>query len=177
MGRCAVTALDYSKLRHEAVRISRANLGYKETEGPNAGKFIRAMGGTDGAEWCALFAGYCYRRAYEECGYVLGPKAWMYRRPGKLELGAKALTKALGRVGRIFSTSGMPMPGDLVCWSRGILGWQGHVGIVTEPMHIRYGDNPAFKYIAGNEGRDGAVKERIAYYDNPKLWRFASVQP
>jgi hypothetical protein len=166
-----MNTFDYSRLRYEAVRVARANLGYGETEGNNAGRFIRAMGGADGNEWCALFAGYCYRRAYENL--KLDTPQWCFRRPGVLELGAKALTKALGRAGRIFKPSApvAPLVGDLVAWSRGMLSWQGHVGIVTE-VRADY-----FNYIAGNEGKNGRVVHRRGSYTNPKLWRFASVQP
>jgi cell wall-associated NlpC family hydrolase len=166
-----MTGIDYSRIRHQVVRIARANLGYDDN-GTNSGQFIRAMGGRDGQDWCALFAGYCYRRAYEELG--LSPPVWAFtnypasRGKLKLQLGAKALTKGLGRAGRMFREEDMnPAPGDLVCWSRGLLGWQGHVGIVTE----------GGQYIAGNEGRSGRVHERPISACHLKLWRFATVQP
>ena len=157
-----------SRLRNEVVRLARRNLGYGETGGNNSGRFIRALGGRDGDEWCALFVGWLYRKSCEEL--KLYEPEWCYRKPGKLELGAKALTKALGRVGAIWDPSKVdrkPRPGDIVCWSRGILGWQGHVGIVSEVS------GPLFRYIAGNEGRGGTVRERPGSYY--KLWRFASL--
>ncbi len=64
------------------------------------------------------------------------------------------------------------LAGDLVCWSRGLLPWQGHVGIVTHPAVGPSG----FKYIAGNEGKDGEVKERTASYRDYNLWRFAGLR-
>jgi hypothetical protein len=152
-------------LRNQIVRIARANLGFDD-RGSNSGRFIRALGGVQGADWCALFAGYCSRRAYEEL--KLPPPAWCYRYRGVLETGAKALTRALGRVGAVYKPHEYnPLPGDLVCWSRGLLGWQGHVGIVTE----------GGQYIAGNEGRSGRVHERPISSCHLKLWRFASLSP
>ncbi len=168
-----MSPIHVSRLRAEAVRIARANCGFKETEGNNAGKFIRAMGGRDGDDWCALFAGYCYRRAASNL--MLRDPAWCFRSPGKLELGAKALTKAMGRVGRLWKSSSpvKPVPGDLVCWNRTSIpgDWRGHVGLVIDAT-----GSVSFLYIAGNEGRDGEVKVRKSYYANPKLYRFASLE-
>jgi hypothetical protein len=163
-----MTALDYSRLRYQVLRIARANLGYGDN-GTNSGRFIEAMGGKQGADWCALFAGYCYRRAHEELG--LPHPDWVYRRGSSYQTGAKALVKALGRVGALFSPGGarQPLPGDLVAWSRTRIpgDWRGHVGIVTE----------GGKYIAGNEGRSGKVHERFISDCKLPLWRFASIEP
>jgi hypothetical protein len=161
-----MSPLDTSRLRHEAVRIARSNIGYGD-EGTNSGRFINALGGKPGREWCALFVGYCYRRAYDNLGFEV--PTWVYRRADVLETGAKALTKACGRIGRIWKPSvTAPMVGDLVCWSRGVLGWQGHVGIVTRIDPLGH-----FDYISGNEGKLGTVLERQA--PTARLWRFASV--
>ncbi len=74
-------------IRQKVVYVAQKNLGFKETEGNNSGKFIRAMGGKDGDNWCATFAGYCYRRAYQIVGYEL---------PFLESTGAKRLCKNLG---------------------------------------------------------------------------------
>lgn len=166
-----MSPLDHSRLRAEVVRIARANVGYKETEGNNAGQFIRALGGIDGQDWCALFAAHCYRRAYDNLFGLLPD--FCFKATGKPHTGAKALTKALGNIGRIWKPGRIkPLPGDLVCWNRTKIpgDWRGHVGVVVDSTGA-----VSFKYIAGNEGRDGEVKVRTAYYDGPKLWRFASV--
>ncbi len=167
-----MSPLDTSRLRAEVVRYAHANLGYGETEGNNRGRFIRALGGVDGQEWCAIFAGYCYRKAYQSLKMPMPD--WLFRRRNVPEPGAKRLTRGLGRVGSIWRPDecdgNRPRPGDLVCWSRGLLGWQGHVGIVTEV------DHSYVWYTSGNEGRDGTVKSRIVDPSNPKLWRFASIE-
>lgn len=166
-----MTALDYSKLRYLVTQVARSCLGQHEVGGNNRGPFIEAMGGRPGEEWCGLLVNYVFRRAYDELR--LPYPAWLYRRGTKLETGARALTRALGAHGRIkrpevgFAECGWSVrPGDIVCWSRGTLGWQRHVGIVTEGM----------RYIAGNEGFDGAVKERRIADSKLKLWRYASVE-
>ena len=166
-----MTALDHSRLRAEVVRIARANVGY----GEHNRNFLAAIGSPANAEWCAVFAGYCYRKAH--ANLKLPPPIWVFANypasRGRLQLGAKGLTKALGRAGSIWKPyqcdSNRPKPGDLVCWSRGVLGWTGHVGIVSEVMSGDW-----FRSVEGNVGRK--VVERIHHLDETKLWRFASVE-
>jgi hypothetical protein len=163
-----LSPLDKSRLRAHVVELARSAIGLKEEGANNSGPFIEAMGGKSGAEWCGLFVGWVYRMACDDLG--LPAPAWAYRPMGGYQTGAKALTKALGRAGRIKKPSAIGsgwsvQPGDIVCWSRGVLGWQGHVGIVTEGM----------RYIAGNEGRNGTVLERRIADSKLTLWRYASV--
>ena len=163
-----------SRIREKVLYVARSNIGFGEEGGNNRGDLIRAMGGRQGEEWCALFAGYCYRRAYQILD--MEQPTWPYRYANRPEPSAKALTKRLGVGNRIWNpldeSAAPPLPGDIVCWSRGFLGWQGHVGIVSDV--IRYGAGLyAFKYIAGNEGRDGIVKERNG--KRAKLWRMAGL--
>lgn len=115
------------RLGERALVVARANLGYGEQGANNRGRFVEAIGGAQGAPWCAAFAGYCYRRAYWLEGSE--PGSWLFRRPSVPETGARALVKAMGRAGRLFKDPSEARPGDLVCWARG-LGWSGHVGVV-----------------------------------------------
>lgn len=161
-----MSPLDTSRLRHEAVRIARANIGF----GEHNSQFLSAIGAKPNDEWCAIFVGYCYRRAAWNLNF---PRpAWTMRRRLP-EAGAKRLTKNCGTVGSIWKPYerklSHPLVGDLVCWSRGVLGWTGHVGIISE---VRDGD---FLTVEGNVNR--MVLERRHYYSEPKLWRFASVDP
>lgn len=165
-----MSALDISRFRHEVCRIARANLGYGE-HNPN---FLNAIGARADHEWCAIFAAYCNSKA--AASLKLEPATWCYRRRNVLEPGAKRLVRNLGKVGRIWKRSeldlrtgvNIPRHGDLVCWKRGILGWQGHVGIV---LHAADG---WFESIEGNVG--GKVVLRQHKYTEPRLWRFASVE-
>lgn len=160
--------LDRSRLRAEAVRVAQANVGF----GEHNPRFLPAIGAKPDYEWCAVYAGYCYRKAYEKL--KLAAPAWTMR--GKVpEPGAKRLVKNLGAVGRRWKPTKtgrahhLVLPGDLVCWSRGILGWTGHVGIVTEVYH------DSFVSVEGNVKQKVAVKHHT--YAEPKLWRFASIEP
>lgn len=156
-------------IRERVVHVARSNVGYGEQGSNNAGKFIHAIGGNNGDEWCALFAGYCYRRAHQIL--ELDPPEWAYRRKGVPEKGAKRLTRNLARVGRRFSDPAQARPGDLVCWSRGRLGWQGHVGVVL------YERGGIITSIEGNVGRYPS-KVRLFQHDVTKerLYMFASME-
>lgn len=161
-----MSPLHTSRLRAEAVRIARSNVGY----GEHNRTFLALIGAKPDAEWCAVFVAYCYSKA---AGNLKLPRTdWCFRRPGLLEPGAKRLTKNLGKVGSIWKPfecdADRPMAGDLVCWSRGILGWTGHVGIIAE-MH-----KGGFISIEGNVGQK--VVQRWHSFDEPKLWRFASIE-
>ena len=163
-----MSPLDSSRLRAEAVRIARNNVGY----GEHNRTFLAAIGSPPRAEWCAIFASYCYSKAARNL--KLPEPAWAYRKPGFPEPGAKRLVKQLGKVGSIWRAGDEDYdirPGDLVCWSRGVLGWTGHVGIVSE-----LGSSGLyFKSIEGNVR--GRVVERTHHTNEPKLYRFASLQP
>jgi hypothetical protein len=155
-------------IRQKVCWVARSNLGFGEEGGNNRGRFIDAIGGKQGQEWCATFAGYCYQRAYEEVAE---------RMPFERSQGAKRLTKNLGAVGHIWKPGERDvLPGDLVCWNRGVLGWTGHVGIVVEVDTAHFGDIalPVFTTIEGNVG--GKVVMRNHNYTEPKLWRFAGLR-
>jgi hypothetical protein len=85
--RVPAPAMDGDAIRRLVVQHAVENIGYGEVGGNNQGPLIEALGGRQGMEWCALFAGWCYRRAYKDLG--LEPPAWLFRRPGVPEPGAK----------------------------------------------------------------------------------------
>lgn len=151
-------------IRGHVVRVAKANLGYGETGANNSGRFIKALGGREGEEWCALFAGYCYRRAYkaliDDNSEVANTPSYCYRRPGVLEVGAKALVKNLGKVGITFRDPLQAKPGDLICWNRrtGALSWQGHVGVV-EMVSV----GGIVHTIEGNVGKFPAIVRRLLH--------------
>lgn len=147
-------------IRQYVAEVAKKNLGYGETGGNNRGLFIRAIGGKEGQEWCATFAGYCYERAYEMAKQPM---------PFERSQGAKRLVKNLGAVGYLTKPDrALPLVGDLVCWSRGVLGWTGHVGVIVERT------GAGFRTIEGNVG--GKVVCMTHRYSDPKLWRFAGLR-
>lgn len=95
--------MNLNEFRAAVVRTAVNNLGYGEEGANNAGQFIRAIGGKDGMEWCALFAGHCYRRAYALQGYPAPD--WLYRRPGVPEPGARRLGRNIGESALGFATT------------------------------------------------------------------------
>lgn len=161
-----MTPLDHSRLRAEVVRIAESNIGY----GEHNSRFLTAIGSPAHYDWCAIFASYPYRTA--SLNLKLPTPLWCYRRPNVPEPGAKRLVKQLGAVGSMWKPSAcdvtQPRIGDLVAWNRGILGWTGHVGIVVELKPF------GFKSIEGNVG--GKVVLKSHSWNEPKLWRFASIE-
>jgi hypothetical protein len=158
------------RLRAEVLRIAVGNLGYGE--GPiagitrnNDGPLIREIGGRPGEEWCALFAGYCYRRAYANLGR---DERWPFRRPGVLETGAKALVRAAWAAGALRLELADASFGDLVAWHRGALGWKGHVAIVEKV------EDGIVHTIEGNVGRFPAKVRRLSHdVTKERLFGFA----
>lgn len=146
-------------LRNRAVYVATMNLGYGEEDANNSGRLIDAMGGQPGGEWCALFVGHCWRRAYE-LEHLVARGRWTMRgtRP---EVGAKALVKAAWAAGfRQFTDPLEALPGDLVCWHRrtGPISWKGHVGIVE-----RVGADGLVHTIEGNVGAFPAKVRRLTH--------------
>ena len=143
-------------LRSEVVRVARKNIGYGEVEGNNDGPLMRTIGGKPGHEWCALFAGYCYRKAYLNLGRA---DTWTTKNHGPDPIiGAKALVKAAWGAGaERFTDVELAKPGDLICWHRrtGPISWKGHVGIVEE---IKDG---LVHTIEGNVGKFPAKVRRL----------------
>jgi hypothetical protein len=161
----------YSSLSNTVVYVARKNIGYGEEGVNNSGLFIESMGGKPGHEWCALFARWCIKRAHEIKG--LWAPSWLDRMPGVPEVGAKRLTKAVGRVGRFFTDPLEARPGDLVCWHRrtGLISWKGHVGIVekVDPDGIIH-------TIEGNVGAFPAKVKRLSHdVRKERLYGFASL--
>lgn len=72
--------------------------------------------------WCSLWCSFAYLRAYKESEIPRDP-------PFKLSLVAKQLTKNIAATPGA-KTLAIPEPGAVICWNRGVLGWQGHVEIV-----------------------------------------------
>lgn len=156
-------------LRSEVVRIARGNLGFGEVEGNNKGPLMRNIGGKDGQEWCALFAGYCYRKAHRVLAGVT--LEWTTIDGLRPVIGAKALVKGAWAAGaERFTDPKLAMFGDLICWHRrtGPISWQGHVGIVEE---VRDG---LVHTIEGNVGAfPSKVKRLVHDVGKERLYGFA----
>jgi hypothetical protein len=173
--------LQHLRLRTEVVRIARGNLGYGEEDANNDGRLIRTIGGKPGAEWCALFAGYTYRKAWET---VFGePATWCwkpwadagdYAAQTDLRIGAKELIKAAWAAGaERFTDPNLARPGDLVCWHRrtGPISWQGHIGVVELYLSQHPG---LIQTIEGNVGRfPSKVKQLVHDVTKERLYGFA----
>lgn len=177
-----------TQLRTLAVERAVANLGYGETEGNNRGRFIEEIGGKylseEDPDWCALFAGHNYRRAYAIA--LLGkaalapfdmPRGWLYRsaptigRPdGVPEPGALRLVTALGKVGCHFTDPMLASFGDLVLWKRP----GGHHVAIIEFVD----DDNLIHTIEGNVGRYPAKVKRLTHdvTKEPHFRRFASLR-
>lgn len=106
-----------------AFAVEELLAGACEVGGPNCGpwvrKYLQPAGLLEGNAWCAGMVCWCYRQA-------AGPRAM----PFPYTAGVRALfaecrdrefTRALGRV---------PVPGDLMFWTRSHNPVLGHVGIV-----------------------------------------------
>lgn len=149
------------RIRELVVHVAASNIGFGETTGNNRGRFIDLIGGelisTDNPEWCALFAGYCYRRAYQLLGQT--EPAWLFRRPGVPEPGARRLVRGLGDMAGMYTyeNSRLVKPGDL-----GLLERKGghHVFVVEKQIE------GVVHTIAGNEGRfPSKVKRTVRFKD------------
>lgn len=151
--------IEAARWRLGAVTTAIGNLGYGEKEGNNDGPLLRAIGGRPGEEWCALLAGYCYRRSA-----VLGdlPKpAWCWRdkKMTFLEVSAKRLIDAMAKQpGAVIITNpALAMPGDLIAWHRGLKPWLGHIGV------IEYHRDGLLHTIEGNVGAFPAKTKRLVH--------------
>ena len=134
---------------HPLVQVALRELldGAREIGGNNAGHFVAKYNrrtyqpGKRYGSWCAWFVSWCLRNTYgKDTPYVGGARA----------LRQQMLSQPYGR--RV--KAGHVKPGDLIFWKRGLLSWQGHVGIVhsTNP-----GKDKLFT-IEGNVGRAGRVR-------------------
>lgn len=158
------------QLREAVVHVLESNEGFGEVDRNNDGPLIRAIGGTPGNEWCALLAGYAWRRAHVLCGYP--EPDWCYRRPGVLEVGAKNLGNAMAKApgGVKFTDPSKCLPGDYAVWHRrlGPISGKGHIGTVL----AKPGPDAIVETMEGNVGRLAKVrrfhhdvtKERFAFF-------------
>ncbi len=182
------------EIREKVLHVARSNM-YGEQGANNDGAFIRAMGGRPGEEWCALYAGYCYRRAHQLLG-IADPQ-WCWRSPGRLEVGAKALVRALGDEpgGDSWEDVGQTRPGDLVGFHRrtGLISWKGHVGVVSAVwLAPARAVSARLRVLEGNVGEFPAQVQEFEYevYENGvwfrrspsgrntvvRFWRFAGLR-
>lgn len=159
-------------LLEKAVYVARNNIGYGETEANNRGRFIDLIGGdrltVEDPAWCALFAGYCYRRACELLG--IDPPDWLFRRPGVPEAGARNLVMGMGQAGCFYKDPSLARPGDLGLNKRA---GGHHVWIVSDEFNGR-----AVGTIEGNLGRFPSLVKpnaRFVHGREPGFVTFASV--
>lgn len=164
---------DYTKLLAEVVAEAERNLGYGEVGKNNVGPFIDAIGGHVYGEpaWCALFAGWCYRKASSITGIALPFNPW--RRAGTPEggipeAGAQTLVSRVQVAGKAYTDPRQARPGDLVLWSR-----EGghHVGIVT------HGGDVITQTVEGNTGSFPSKVRRLTHdvHHEPHFVRFATI--
>lgn len=161
--------------REKILYVAKKNIGYGEETANNEGHYLELIGSKPGYEWCAVFAGYCYRRSFE----LLNPKAehpplWLYRNGNlnRAEPGAKALAKLIGKNGVRFLDPLQALPGDVVSWHRGFMNLKGHIGIIE-----KINKSGSIYTIEGNVGRFPAVVHRLSHDVNKeKLFTFAGVR-
>lgn len=161
---------ELERVREQVVHVLLSNEGYGEESVNNDGPLLRAMGGRPGNEWCALLAGYAWRRACVLCS--LPEPSWCYRARGTLEVGAKALGAAMATQpnGVRFTDPAKFRPGDFAVWHRrtGLISGKGHIGTGIEPAD----EDGIICTMEGNVGRLAKVrrfhhdvtKERLAFF-------------
>lgn len=161
------------RLVASAIYVAQRNVGYGEDSdlGNNQGKWLALIGSQPGWEWCAVAASWPYRRAAQMMN--IDQPAWCYRRPGVIEPGARALVRAMGKVGRLYREPAEARPGDLVLWTR----WVG----VRRKAHVEFvevGDDGLVSTIAGNVGRFPAKVRRLTHdvSKEPHFETFASLR-
>lgn len=159
----------YDKLLAEVVNTAVRNIGFGEEGSNNSGPFIDALGGVPYGQpsWCALFVGYCYRRAAELTGIELPFSP--YRRLDIPEAGALRLVNRIGDAGRMWRDPKYVGPGDVVLWKR--IGGH-HIGIIE-----RVDDDGEVHTIEGNVGRFPAKVKRLVHdtFQEPHFVTFASI--
>lgn len=115
--------------------------------------------------WCAVFAGWAAETASRSLG--LGVPSWRYEN-GRPVAGAKRLVVRAAEAGTWIAKDGVllgvPMPGDLVSFDRGVEGsWQGHVGIIVG-WH-----GGMLDVISGNAGSPSQVRLTSGKLENQRL--------
>lgn len=157
---------DLLRLKAEVIRVAKAEIGNGELGKNNSGKDVaRYSGGKQDVNWCAYFVGYCYETAAKNLGITL---------PFARSAGAKAQCKNIGKCkdGIMFSSPEAAMPGDVVCWNRGLPGsWTGHIGLVMESH------GGLVTTIEGNAGAFPS-KVRVLIHDvrKERLFSFAGLR-
>lgn len=121
------------------VALNEMALGAREMGANNSGHWVHKYLQREDVQWswCAAFVSWCY------AAHPMGsPKGLKY------SLGARDLLRQFARNGWTYQVARdkLPEPGDLVCWSRGNQGWQGHVGMVVECV------DGILRVIEGNKG-------------------------
>lgn len=163
-----MTSKQAATIRERVVQVAIKNLGYGEATANNAGKFITAIGGKQGMEWCALFAGHCYRRAFELEGEE--PPGWLYRREGVAEPGALRLWTGMAKAGCSIAPGNIEAagPGDALLWRR----TGGHHIAILE-----FVKDGLCHTIEGNVGRFPAKVKRLIHdvTKEPHFKGFASL--
>lgn len=139
------------RFREEIVRVARAEIGHGESGGNNRGSDVakyRSGRGRPGASWCAFFVSWCILTAAEALSMVA---------PIKPTGGARKLFRRCCRAGRRLGPGELPMPGDVVAWSRGHVAWKGHIGIVARVEGLK------FWTVEGNRGRPPAKVDEFEH--------------
>lgn len=163
--------MDLSTFRRDLITEARNNIGYSGAYK----NFFELLGVKEGQNWCSIFGAWCIRKAFTKQGY--SAPDWIWRRTWVPEPGAKRLLKNIAAVkgegyrGRWLKPEEV-MPGDFVVWNRTKIpgDWRGHFGIVAER---RTND---FHHVSGNSGKPAKVRERLASFNDPMLWRFAGLR-
>lgn len=133
-----------SQIGYMALDSARREIGNGEFGGNNRGPDVDRYRGDLGGKgpWCAAFAFWAILDACRRLGRAC---------PIKRTHGARRLYGEVVKAGHAVDLQSLE-PGDIVLWSRGTKGWQGHVGIVSGVMRNRAGRVTGWRYIAGNEG-------------------------
>ena len=127
-------------VREAALKEAIKWLGYKESpNGSNQNKF-GAWYGMNGQPWCAMFCTWCY-----EEGAAGGSQS--FAKGSYYSYVPYVVADARNRL-RGLSTTGSPIPGDLVCFDWGFDGLFDHIGVFEE------GSASAFSTIEGNTSPD-----------------------
>ena len=175
-----------SKIRNEIVKIAKSYVGQAEVPGYDNQKFVNAefekhisnMGwfSSPASHWCNWFADLVWKEAYFEVSktdnkiLAAYQKIFKNQKTNTPDLTAtttttltNAVAKGYGRnLGGIFiksSSVALPIPGDMVVYSRG------HINICVSVDSI----NRTFATIGGNEGKNNSRNGASVSY-KPQYW-------
>jgi hypothetical protein len=144
-----------------AVAVSQIGLGEAggNNVGPDVARYIAPA--KPPASWCAGFFGWCYEQAAVEIGMPL---------PFRRSLGAKALGRNVGAVGRVFQDSALARPGDAMVFHRGAQGsWMGHIAMIEKVVSV----GVAGSIVDTVEGNSGPKVMRRTRHTTDPADRFA----